>query len=234
MRLSSPWGWRVDGVAVRADGIVQVAEKELERYRVGFLKGALQKSLGNLEANKTMIVVRRVPLLGDLEDVKAEFRFQVLSRSVFVGCHVGVLLVEGRIEYWHCPVHGDSMAVVICGVVRQSAERECVFIEVLGIVDQRLDEVAAANVVHQIAEEMTAVGIIAQILNDRTAIGEGVSLAQFVGSGVWKALEEQRTNVGLPAGINEGFMGFGESKAGGGVGCLSKYLFSPPRIQLSL
>src|SRR5579864_5811229 len=98
------------------------------------------------------------------------------------------------------------MAVAICGVVRQSAERECVFIEVLGIADQRLDEVAAANVVHQIAEEMTAVGIIAQILNDRSAKGKAMSVAQFVGSGVWKAPQEHRTNAAFPAGINEGFV----------------------------
>src|SRR5712692_2063483 len=98
------------------------------------------------------------------------------------------------------------MAVAICRVVRQSAERECVFIEILGIADQRLDEVAAANVVHQIAEEMTAVGIIAQILYDRAAKGEAMSLAQFVGSGVWKALQEHWTNAGFPGGINEGFV----------------------------
>src|SRR4029077_2936852 len=161
------------------NGIVQVAEKGSERHGVDFLKGALQKSLGNLEAYEIMIVVRRVPLFGDLEDVEAEFRSQMRSRIVFVGRHVGVLLAESRIEYRHSPVHRDSMAVAIRGVVRQSAERECVFIQVLRIADQRLDEVAAANVVHQIAEEMTAVRIIAQILNDRAAIGEAMSLAQF-------------------------------------------------------
>jgi hypothetical protein len=71
--------------------------------------------------------------------------------------------------------------------MRQSAERECVFIEILGIADQRLDEVTAANVVHQIAEETTAVGTITEILNDRAAKREAMSVAKFVGSGVWKA-----------------------------------------------
>src|SRR5713226_3040218 len=195
-----------DSVAVRADDIVEVAEKRPERHGVDFLKGALQQGCGHLETNEIMIIVRRVPLLGDLEDVKAEFRSQMRSRIVFVGRHVGVLLAERGIEYRHSPVHGHSMAVAIRGVVRQSAERECVFIQVLRIADQRLDEVAAANVVHQIAEEMTAVRIIAQVLNDRAAKGEAMSLAQFVGSGVWKALEEQRTNAGIPSSINEGFV----------------------------
>lgn len=40
------------------------------------------------------------------------------------------------------------MAIVIRGVVRQGAQRKCVFIEVLGVADQRLDEVAAADVVN--------------------------------------------------------------------------------------
>jgi len=64
----------VDRLAVRAYGLVHVAEKWPERNGVDVLKGALQQSRGNLEINEIVIIVRSVPLLGDLEDVKAELR----------------------------------------------------------------------------------------------------------------------------------------------------------------
>ena len=58
--------------------------------------------------------------------------------------------------------------------MRQSPEREGVFVQVVGFAQQVLHEVARADVVNQVAEELAAERIVAHVLQDASGIGIGM------------------------------------------------------------
>jgi hypothetical protein len=64
----------------------------------------------------------------------------------------------------------------ISSIVRQCAQRECVFIQIGGFFDQGDNKIAAADIVREITEEFIAERVVTQILNNCTAVGIGVSL----------------------------------------------------------
>jgi hypothetical protein len=47
--------------------------------------------------------------------------------------------------------------------------------------------------------------VIAQVLNNGAAVSVPVCLAQFVGRGIWEALEQDRLNVGIPGRVDVPF-----------------------------
>ena len=62
------------------------------------------------------------------------------------------------------------MAVIIGGVVCQGSECEGILVDVLCLVKERLDEIAAADIMGQVAEETIAKRVIAHVLNDAAPI----------------------------------------------------------------
>ena len=72
------------------------------------------------------------------------------------------------------------MAIIVGGVMRQRAQRECILVQILRLANQVENEVAAADVVRQIAVELAAERIIAQILNDASAVGVSMRLGQLI------------------------------------------------------
>ena len=155
---------------------------------------------------KSWISVGGVALIRDFEDVEAEFGFQMSGGIFGVGDDVAVLVLQIGIEHRDGAIDGDGVAVVVCGVVGERAEREGVIVEILRIVQEGADEIGAANVVHDVAEFVAAVRVIAQILNDGAAVGVSVGGAEFVVRGVRKACQEQRADAFFPGGIDDGFV----------------------------
>ncbi len=90
--------------------------------------------------------------------------------------------------------------------MRHCPEGKGVLVDVLGIAQQGLNEISAADVVRQVAEELAAVRIVAQVLDDGAAVGIGMGLAQLVLGGVGKALLEQRPDVRGPDRVHDGLV----------------------------
>ena len=99
-----------------------------------------------------------------------------------------------------------GMAVDVGDVVRQRAQSEGVFVEVLRVVKQRLHKGAGANIVRQIAEDLIAERVVADVLNDASAVGVGVGLQQVLRRGIRKAGEQQRLDLLVPQQIDDLFM----------------------------
>src|SRR5690242_156627 len=68
-------------------------------------------------------------------------------------------------------VHRERVSLRVCRVVAERAQRKGVLVHVLGVGQQRLDEVAAAYVMQQVAEELAAERIVAKVLDDAAAVG---------------------------------------------------------------
>ena len=98
------------------------------------------------------------------------------------------------------------MADVVGGVMRERAEREGVLVDVVRLANQRLHEIAGADVVHQVAEEVAAERVVAKILNHRAAVGVGARLASSFARRARKAAREQRPKAGVPQRIDVGFV----------------------------
>ena len=200
---------RADVVAVGIEGAIEIAEDAAERDAVGFLKGALEQRRGDFEADEIAVGVGGVALLGDFEDVEAEFGFQVRGGIVFVGGDEADFLFDFRVEKRDGAIDGDAVAVIVGGEVGERAEGEGVLVEVaigFGIAKKSVDKITAAHVVREVAEEMAAVRVVAHVLDDGTAVGEGVGFAEIVGRGVWKMCFEDGEDVLRPGGIDDGFV----------------------------
>src|SRR5271165_7456905 len=98
------------------------------------------------------------------------------------------------------------MTAVVGRIVRQGPNRKSIFVPVLGISQKRRDEIPTAKIVCKIAEKLITVRVIAHVLNNRPAISIGMSFPQILGGGVREALQEQRTNVGVPHDIDDGLV----------------------------
>ena len=94
------WNQSADVVAIGIDGFIEIAEQGIEFDAVGFLEGALEKRLGNLETDEIVVGVGGVALFGDFEDIEAKFGFQMSGGILRVGHHVAVFLSEVADRGW--------------------------------------------------------------------------------------------------------------------------------------
>ena len=88
----------------------------------------------------------------DFENIEAELGLQVGDGIFGVGDDVAVFAAQVRIENRDGAIHGDGVAVVVGGVVSERAEREGVFVEILGVAEKRADKIGGTNVVDDVAE----------------------------------------------------------------------------------
>ena len=130
-----------------------------------------------------------VAALGGLKDIESELRLGVGSRIVGIRYQLSEFPAQLRVEQRNGPVHGQRVAIIIGGIVRQRSQSESVLIEVLGFADQVEDKIAAPDVMRQIAEELAAERIIPQILNDAPSVGESVRFGQLVRGGRRESFE---------------------------------------------
>src|SRR3954468_17811349 len=72
---------------------------------------------------------------------------------------------------------------VIRGVVSESTQRECVFVQVVGFVNEIYDEVSATHVMREIAEELVPKGIVAHVLDQGSTVREGVRFPEILSAG---------------------------------------------------
>jgi len=78
------WDEGADVVAVGIEGAIEIREDAAERDAVSFLEGALEEGIGDFEADEIAVGVGSVTFLGDFEDVKTEFSFEMGGGIVFV------------------------------------------------------------------------------------------------------------------------------------------------------
>ena len=74
------------------------------------------------------------------------------GRVLRIGDLLAVLDLQFRVHNGNREIHRDGMAIIIAGMVRQGAQREGVLVNVLRLVNQGVDEVAAANIMHQVTK----------------------------------------------------------------------------------
>ena len=104
-------------------------------------------------------------------------------------------------------VDGDRVTVHIRAVMRRGAERKSIFIQILRVVDQGLDQIGAAHIVRQIAVKMAAERIVAKILNDAAAVRVGVRFVELIFGSVGKTLRQNRQDCVDPKRIYNRLMG---------------------------
>ena len=183
------------------------AHKHIFQFKaIGLPKGLLENRAGNFEADEVVIAVGSVSFSCDFENVKAKFGFHMGQGVVLESNAVAKFLSEPGIQNRNGTVGAEAVTVVVRGVMRERADGESVFVDVLGVPQQRLDEIAAADVMRKIAEKGAAIRVIPHILNDRTAISVGLCPAQIFFCGLREFLQEERLDVRLPRCIDDGFM----------------------------
>ena len=111
---------------------------------------------------------------------------------------IAVLRAQLREQQRHRPIHRFRMSGVVRGIVRERAERERIFVDVLRVAEHRSDEIARAHVVEQVTEKMTAEGIVAKVLDHRAAVGEGARVMEIVTARARIMLHEQRPQAAVP------------------------------------
>src|SRR2546429_2346134 len=99
------------------------------------------------------------------------------------------------------------MTVVVRRVMRERTKRKGVFRSVLRVVQQRPDEIAAANIMRQVAEKWAAVRVVAHILNNGAAVRIGLRPAQVLLRSLRILFQKQGLDVAVPGRVNDRFMG---------------------------
>src|SRR5215472_8250595 len=82
--------------------------------------------------------------------------------------------------------------------MRQRAKGERQFVDVLRVVNQLQDKVAAADVMEQVTEKLVAGRIVTHILNQAAAVGIGMGAAQVIFCGIGITLQKETLEVALP------------------------------------
>src|ERR1700758_3520485 len=95
------------------------------------------------------------------------------------------------------------MAGDIRRIVRQSAQRECVFVDVLALDQQLANKVSATDVVHQIAELPATERVVAEILDEGASVGVGMRFFKLVCRQSGKPLEDQRLDLIAPQQVDD-------------------------------
>ena len=195
-----------DVAAIRIENFLFVHEHVFQFEAISLSKGLLEHRPGDFESDEVMVAIGSIAFPRDFEHVKTKFSFHVRQTVVLERNAVTVLLAEAGIQNRNGAVSADAVAVIVRSVMGEGAECESVFREILRIVQQSLDEIAAADVMREIAEERAAVGIVAHVLNDGAPIGVGLRAAQIFLGGLRKFSQQQRLDVRLPCRINDGFV----------------------------
>jgi hypothetical protein len=99
------------------------------------------------------------------------------------------------------------MADGVADVVGEGADGEGKLVRGLGVVQEREDEVAGADVVGEVGEELVAEGVVAEVLNGTAAIGIGVRFLKLGFSKCGEVLEKDGTDGLLPGEVDELLVG---------------------------
>jgi hypothetical protein len=196
-----------DGVAIDADRGFSAADDVGQAKAVGFEERFAEKRSGDFEADELCVSGGGEAELAELVDVEGEL-------GLDVGVRVFGVVDGGTVSFFELGefngnglVDGVFVTEVVTDVVRERADGEGYFIGGLGVVDEREDEVAGANVVGEVGEEPVAEGIVAEVLDSAAAVGVGVGLLQLgVGDGGELPYEEWADGL-LPGEVDEGLMG---------------------------
>ena len=139
-------------IAISFHGKIEVRKDGFQLHGVGFLKGFVEKRLGNLKSNKIAIGVRCITPFGNFEDVEAEFRSEVCHRILVVDYGVSIFRAQFGVQHGHGEVHGYAMALVVRGVMRESTQGKSIFVQILRVAYQGQHKIAGADIMNKIAE----------------------------------------------------------------------------------
>ena len=87
-------------------------------------------------------------------------------------------------------IRANGVTLDVRGVVSEGPKRKGVAVKILGISEERQDEVSAPHIVRQVAEEKASVGIVAHVLDNRPAVRIAVCFFEFFCGGIGKTLQQ--------------------------------------------
>ena len=217
-----------NAVAVDADGGLFGADDVGQAQSVGFEEGFAQEGHGDLKADVFEIGGGGEASLAELVDVKGELGLDVGVGVLSVVDGGAILLFELGEFDGDGLVDGEAVAEAVSDVVGERAYGEGKLVKRLGVVEQREDKVAGADVVGEVGEEGVAEGIVAEVLNGAAAVGVGVSFQELRVSERRIVLEENRANGRFPGDVDEllmGLDGVGDGRGRCEKECEGRYRF---------
>ncbi len=116
---------------------------------------------------------------GHLDDIEGELHHDVRPRAVFIGDPVAVFLTQPGVHVRNRQVDRQAMSVVVRHIVRQRAQSESVFIDVTGVVEQGLDEIARPDIMSEITEQAAPERVVAHVLDDAAPVCISVCISQL-------------------------------------------------------
>jgi len=123
-----------------------------------------------------------------LQHVETKLRFQVRDRIVAEGHFVAKLPAQLGIKNGYRPIDRESVTVYIRPIMRNCAQSKSVFVQVKGLIEQRLEKIRASDIMNQIAEEPAAERIVSEVLNDAATVSVTVGNFEFFLCSIRKTL----------------------------------------------
>jgi hypothetical protein len=149
-------------------------------------KYPVQERLGNLEADKVVILLRGVAVLRDLNGVETElYRTDLPNLARSLGYSIAT--PDSR---------PDEPQYPTCNATVRPT-REGVLVYILALEYQLANKVAAADVMHQVAEFSASKWVVAEVLNDRASVSIGVRYFDLVVRETGKRLS-RRVRISSP------------------------------------
>ena len=148
-----------------------------------------------------MITVRSVPVLCHLHHIETKFSLNVSFGVLGVGDFIAKLRAQHG-KFNSSNAINSGVAHIVRRIVRQSAERECVFIDVGCVAQQVTYKIPCPCVVQQITEVFLSEWIVPHVLHQASSVSEGVGAPQVIGGRHRKALEQHRPKLILPRQID--------------------------------
>jgi len=196
-----------DGVTIDADRGLFAADDVGQAEAVGFEERFAEERRGDFEADELCVCGGGEAELAELVDVEGEL-------GLDVGVRVFGVVDGGTVSFFELGelngnglVDGVFVTEVVTDVVREGADGEGYFIGGLGVVEEREDEVAGADVVGEVGEEPVAEGIVAEVLNGAATVGVGVGFLKLRFCEGGEFFEEEWANGLLPGEVDEGLVG---------------------------
>ena len=174
---------------------------------IGVVEGASEEWYWNGETDAVEIPFRGHAVLGDLIDVEAELGADVLARAFGVVDVLAVLLGEFGELLANGEINCVGMTDSVAEVMGEGADGECEVVGSFGFVEERADEVAAADVVEEVREVGFAERIVAEVLNEASAVGIGVRFAEFSGGEGREALKQEGLDGVGPGEVDDLLVG---------------------------
>jgi hypothetical protein len=107
------------------------------------------------------------------------------------------------------------VAYVVADVMREGPDGKGELVCVLGIAEEKDDEVSGADVMGQVGDEGIAVGVVANVLNDGAGVSVGACVFKLLRGDIGISAAQQGHDGALPCQVDQLFMRKQRIRAGG-------------------